>query len=293
MSSKYEFIDAQEYAYPVTKMCEWLEVSRSGFYEWRTRPESATAARRALLRQILTVLFTRTRQVYGYRRLHAELLRSGIHASPELVRRLMREAGLEPCQPRPYRITTLPDAAATPVPDLVGRRFTADRPGQVLVGDITYIHTWSGFAYLATVIDCCTKMVVGWAIDTHMKTDLIIRAIEMAAARITLAPNAIFHSDRGSQYTSSDFRTRLAELGIRPSVGRTGVCWDNAMAESFFGALKNELVYRTAFPTAGHARRAIVEYIEVFYNRQRLHSALGYRTPWEAHNDHLNKPIAA
>ncbi|MGH7485684.1 MAG: IS3 family transposase, partial [bacterium] len=179
------------------------------------------------------------------------------------------------------------------IPDLVGRDFTAATPGTKLVGDITYIRTWTGWLYLATVIDCYSRKVIGWSMGQSMRTQLIIDAISMAATNVELAEKCIFHSDRGSQYTSTEFHKHLATLDLRPSVGRTGICWDNAMAESFFAALKNELVYRTAFPTPQHARRAIVEYIEVFYNRQRIHSGLDYQTPDEVHTAYLNQQIAA
>jgi transposase InsO family protein len=166
-------------------------------------------------------------------------------------------------------------------------------PGAKLVGDVTYLKCWTGWCYLATVIDCHTKRVVGWSMATHMRTSLISAAVDMAATNVTFTDGAIFHSDRGSQYTSAEFAATLARHHLAGSMGRTGICWDNAMAESFFAALKNELVYRTSFPTPEHARRAVAEYIEVFYNRQRIHSGLGNRTPLEVEAEHLNRAIAA
>jgi transposase InsO family protein len=272
-------------------MFKWSGVSKSGFYEWRSRPDSATKERRELLKVKIKQVFVDSRETYGYRRVHAELLRGGQQAGPELVRALMRELGLVPCQPRPWRTTTIADPEAASTPDLVGRDFTATRPGVKMVGDITYIKTWQGWLYLATVIDCCTKMVLGYAVADHMTTPLIANAIDMAVRNHNIPVRAIFHSDRGSQYTSTDFRKKLRGLKIRPSVGRTGVCWDNAMAESFNGAIKNELIYRTAYPTRKKARDAIAEYIEVFYNTQRLHSGLGYRTPLEVYNEYLNGQV--
>src|SRR5512132_3096948 len=162
-----------------------------------------------------------------------QLVRWGERVSPELVRTLMRQLGLVACQPRPYRLTTIADAAAAATPDLVGRDFTAAAPGTRLVGDITYVRTWEGWLYLATVIDCHSKRVIGWSMAEHMRTDLICAAITMAATNVQFAPGAVFHSDRGSQYTSEQFRAHLAAYGLSPSIGRTGVCWDNAMAESF------------------------------------------------------------
>jgi transposase InsO family protein len=224
---------------------------------------------------------------------HAALLRAGEQVGDELVRALMRDLGLVPCQPRPWRPTTTEADEQHRIPDLVGRDFTAGRPGEKLVGDITYIGTGEGWVYLATVIDCYSKMVVGWAMADHYKTSLITTALDSAAGTIGLQPSCIFHSDRGSNYTSYEFATKLASLGMRQSVGRTGVCWDNAMAESFFGALKNEWINRMIFTTRAQARQEVVKYVEGFYNRERLHSGLGYKTPLEVHNEYLNGQLAA
>ncbi|MCX5096454.1 IS3 family transposase [Streptomyces sp. NBC_00365] len=293
VTEKYEFIDGEADNFPVQQMCTWAGVSTSGFYHWRSRPLSATAKRRAELRAVILQVFSDSQETYGYRRVHAVLQRMNVQAGAELVRALMRELRLVPCQPRPWRATTIADDAAPATPDLLARDFTADAPGRKLVSDITYVHTWAGFLYLATVIDCHTKAVVGWAMADHMKTSLVSDALDMAARNIDLAEGCIFHSDRGSQYTSRELRCKLRSLGLRASVGRTGVCWDNAMAESFFGALKNELVHRTAFPTRAHAHRAIVRYIEMFYNRKRLHSGLGYKTPAEVHAEYEELQAAA
>ncbi|WP_331721333.1 IS3 family transposase [Streptomyces sp. NBC_00212] len=293
VTEKYEFIDGESDNFSIQRMCAWAGVSTSGFYHWRSRPLSATAERRAELKAIIQQVFADSHETYGYRRVHAALERMNVQAGAELVRALMRELGLVPCQPRPWRITTIADEAAPATPDLMARDFTADAPGRKLVSDITYVHTWAGFLYLATVIDCHTKAVVGWAMADHMKTSLISDALDMTARNIDLADGCIFHSDRGSQYTSRELRAKLGSLGLRASVGRTGVCWDNAMAESFFGALKNELVHRTSFPTRAHARQAIVRYIEMFYNHKRLHSGLGYRTPAEVHAEYEELQAAA
>ena len=296
MSDKYGFADA-EYATGaaapgITQMCEWLGVSKSGFYEWRSRPESATAERRNRLALIIKSIFDDSDSTYGYRRIATELARQGIVAGLELVRKLMRELGLVACQPRPRRSTTH-QGAAGPIPDLVNRDFSAGAPGQKMVGDITYIYTWQGWEYLATVIDCATRKVIGWAMDDNYQTPLITRAIEMAARNVSLPADAIFHSDRGSNYTSAEFAAVLESAGIRQSVGRTGICYDNAMAESFFAALKNERVYRTQYPTREHARRDVVRYIEFWYNSRRRHSGLQYRTPLQVHNEYLEQQIAA
>ena len=300
MSQKYEFIDA-EYAHPpaggnaptITCMCKWLGVSKSGFYEWRSRPESATAKRRDELKLLITKAFEDSDGTYGYRRVTRQLARWGVPAGPELVRALMRELGLVACQPRPWRPSTTQQGAAGPIPDLVNRDFTAAAPGQKMVGDITYIPTWQGWEYLATVIDCATRKVVGWAMGDNYRTPLITAAIEMAARNTALPEGAIFHSDRGSNYTSAEFAAVLGRLGIRQSVGRTGICFDNALAESFNAAVKVERVHRTVYPTREKARKDIARYIEIRYNRKRLHSALGYRTPQEAHDEYLNRQLAA
>jgi transposase InsO family protein len=270
-----------------------LAVSTSGFYHWAQRPQSATAARREALTARVRCFFKESDGTYGYRRIHADLTDEGTECSPELVRRIMRTEGLIACQPRPFRITTEADAeAAADMPDLLKRDFTADRPGVKFVGDITYIHTWQGFIYVATVIDCYSKRVVGWSIADHMRTELVEDALKNAAATTLIEPQAIWHSDRGSVYTSADFRALVTGLGMRSSMGRTGVCWDNAMAESFFSALKNERVYRTVYATKPQARRDVIVYIEGFYNSRRRHSALDYRRPNEVHYSY-SKPATA
>ena len=275
-------------------MCEWMEVSRSWFYEWRSAPESATAKRRAELALHIQRSFDASNETYGYRRVHADLAAWGVPCGPELVRSVMRELGLEPCQPRPWRHSlTEGDGQEHDIPDLVDRDFTADAPGEKMVGDITYIPTWQGWVYLATVIDCHTKELVGWAMDDNYKTPLIQQAIEMAVRSHDLAGKAIFHSDRGSNYTSGEFAKTLKKYNLRQSVGRTGICYDNAMAESFNAALKNELVHRTQYPTRERAYRDIARYIEFWYNSRRRHSGLQYRTPQQVRNEFLERQSAA
>ena len=293
MNEVFAFIAAEKAAgcvLSVTLMCALLEVSRSGFYAWEAAVPSARARRRAKLVEHVRAAFEAGRGTYGVRRVHAILGRSD---DPEvagvclgLVRDLMAELGLQACQPRAYRATTLPgeptgEQFEPAVSDHLGRDFTAAAPGCRLVGDITYIRTWTGWLYLATVIDCHSRAVIGWAMAEHMRASLVCDALSMAATNVEFAPGAVFHSDHGSQYSSAEFARHLASLDVTASMGRTGVCWDNALAESFFGALKNELVYRTSFPSQTKARTMIAEYIEVFYNRQRIHSALGYKTPAE------------
>lgn len=294
MTDKFAFIDAEKAMFPIVKMCVWLEVSTSGFYEWRGRPTSATAQRRQRLTALIRAIFEESDSTYGYRRVHAALARQGERCGPELVRDIMRELGLVPCQPRPWRpTTTQPGDGAEAVPDLVGRDFSANAPGRKLVGDITYLPTWQGFAYLATVLDCCTKECIGYAIAEHMRAELVIDALRMAARNYDLEPKAIFHTDRGSQYLSHAFAEVAAQLDVRHSVGRVGSCFDNAQAESFNATLKVERVNRTMYPTREHARKDVTRYIEFRYNTKRLHSALGYRTPREAYADYQNQRSAA
>jgi len=296
VTAKYAFIESVELDLPrrygLKNMCRWAGVSASGFFHWRTRPASAQARRHAQLGALVAWSFQRSRGTYGYRRVHADLLRRGVTVGEDLVRDLMRELDLVACQPRPFRVTTIAGADGG-TPDLLQRNFTATAPGHKLVGDITYIHTWAGFGYLATVIDCYSKAVIGWAVADHMRTDLVIDALAMARRNHTTEPDCIFHSDRGTQYTSHQLGDYLRQNAMRPSMGNTGICWDNAMAESFFAALKNELVHRTAFPTIDHVKKAVASYIEVFYNRERLHSGLGYKTPHEVHTAYRTPPKAA
>ena len=283
MTVKYAFICGEEGNYPIEKMCLWAKVSRSGYYEWRGRGPSITELRRRRLSALVEWSFQDSDSTYGYRRVHAHLARLGHHADPETIRLLMRELGLVACQPRPWRPTTTVAGDASDTPDLVARDFTCDTPATKLVGDITYVRTWEGWLYLATVLDCHTKQVVGYAMADHLRTSLIIDALTMASERITIrAGITLFHSDRGCQYTSQEFAAFTDGLDVRRSLGRTGTCYDNAWAESFNGSLKNERVNRTVYPTREHARIDISCYIELRYNQKRLHSALGYITPNEA-----------
>jgi putative transposase len=286
-------IDAEKANYPISFMCRLLRVPRSSFYAWTNRVETPTQARRRQLRAAITAEFKSSRQTSGCRRITAALNRRGVECSVGLVADLMRELGLAAVQPRAYRRTTLPGDDPKPAPDLIDREFTAPAPGQRLVGDITYLRTGEGWLYLATVIDLATRMVVGWQLAAHMRTVLVTDALQMAIDAGHVDDNAIFHSDRGTQYTSGEFDAFTAKNGIRRSLGRTGVCWDNAAAESFFATLKNEMYYRQTFATRARARFAVAEYIEVFYNRRRLHSTLGYRTPFEALTDYRTATTAA
>jgi transposase InsO family protein len=286
-------IEAEKANYKVAWMCQLLGVPRSSFYAWRHRAESATAARRRELAGHARRVFEAGRGAYGCRRVAAQLNRDGHACSVGLVAGLMRELGLRACPPRAYKRTTVPGEQPVPSADLIGRDFTAPGPGQRLVGDITYLRTGQGWLYLATVIDLATRMVVGWQLAAHLRTSLVTDALDMAVTGGHAPPGAVFHSDKGTQYTSAPFARFCAGHGIRTSTGRTGICYDNAAAESFFGAMKNEMYHRQAFPHRAGARLAVADYIEVFYNRRRLHSTLGYRTPAEALTAFQNAAAAA
>jgi len=255
VTDKYELICAEKANYPIVKMCDWIAVSRSGFYDWMTRGRTPAAAerRRSRLTRLITAAFDASRGTYGARRIVVVLRQSGERVSARLVAELMAKEQLKACQPRPWRRTTLPAGSLASTPDLIGRDFTAATPGTKLVGDISYIRTWTGWLYLATVIDLATRKVIGWSMNTHMRTSLIVDALNMAAGTGTLKPGCIFHSDRGVQYCSVEYARTLKTHGMVGSMGRTGICWDNALAESFFASLKKELVYRGLFTRVGRS----------------------------------------
>ena len=286
-------IEAEKAHYSIAWMCRMLGVARSSFYAWRHRAESPTAARRREVAGHVRRVFDESRRTYGCRRVAAQLARDGIEASVGLVADLMREQDLAAVQPRAYKTTTVPGEHPVTSPDLLGRDFTADTPGTRLVGDITYLRTSEGWLYLATVIDLATRMVIGWAMASHMRTSLVIDALDMARTHGHLTAGAVFHSDRGAQYTSKEFSRYCKEIRVTTSLGGTGVCWDNAAAESFFASLKNECYHLQQHATRARARFAVADYIEVFYNRRRLHSSLSYRTPAEALHDHHTTTTAA
>lgn len=284
--------------YPVTMMARLLEIARSGYYKWvKTTggaPRGRVASPRARWRRWVTKLvlqaFHTSKMRHGARRIQAQLTRLGVKVSLWLIRKIMAEFGLVAVQPHTSKRTTIPAKDATSRPDLVRRRFTPPVPGTFLVGDITYLKTGEGWVFLATVIDLTTRMVLGWQMADHMRTCLIEDALKMAHQSGKVAGGAIYHSDKGAQYTSVDYARLATSLDIRLSVGRTGICWDNAVAESFFASLKNEMYYRRKWPTRALAKVRVAEYIEVYYNRTRPHSTLGYRTPAESWADHFTHP---
>jgi putative transposase len=266
-------------------MCRVLEVSTSGYYAWRSRPASKRAQEDGvLLRQIRTV-HASSRETYGVPRVYRELRDAGIGVGRDRVARLMRRAGLQGVSRRRFVTTTRRDEAARPAPDLVARRFEAVGPNQLWVADITYVPTWAGFLYLAIVLDIFSRKVVGWAMTTHLRTELVLDALQMAT-RQRQPESVIHHSDQGCQYTSIAFGKRCEQLGVRPSMGSVGDAYDNAMAESFFATLECELLDRTRFQTQAEARMAVFEWIEGWYNPQRRHSSIGYLSPNEFERRH-------
>lgn len=281
---------SREVRIPIVFACEFFGVSKSGYYAWRKRPESERTRQDRVLIEDLTATHDEHRQRLGIRRLTSELVDQGWSVSTRRVRRLARKEGLNCVHPKPWRNTTIPDGTGGLV-DLVDRDFVPCGPNEIWFGDITYLHTSQGFAYLATVIDGYSRKVVGWAIATHYRTEMIIDALAMATAnRRPVEGSVIFHSDRGSQYTSHAFRQYCLDHGILPSVGRTGICYDNAAAESFFATLKKELVNLFSWPTIADVRVAVIEYIEIYYNRKRKHSKIGNLTPVQyeqATQDHV------
>lgn len=276
----FTFLDAEKANHDVNRMCRVLGVSRSGYYAWRARGESTWAQEDRVLLDEIVQVHVDSRRLYGSPRVHAELRRRGKRHGRKRVARLMRACGLQARRRRRYRRSR--GVAHFPVaPNVLGRRFAgATSPGDVWVGDVTYVRTNEGWLYLAVVIDVCTRRVVGWATGSVPDGALTVRAYESAKLTTSTSPK-LFHSDRGPEYACVAFRTAIERDGVVRSMSRSGDCWDNAVAESFFATLKRELVYLTSYSTRGEARKSVFEFIEVFYNRARLHSTLGYKSPME------------
>jgi transposase InsO family protein len=291
--SAYKLIDAEKASFPVSALCKVLKVSRSGYYDWKDRPPSRRSREDATLCSKVHQIHERSRGTYGSPRVHAELRAIGIHCSRKRVARLMRKEGLRGCirgrRKRPNRR----NEHAVPAQDLVRREFAAAAPNKLWTADITYVDTDEGFLYLAFVLDVYSRRLVGWAMESHLRTELVIGALEMALWRRRPAPGLIHHSDQGVQYAALSFGKRLEEAGIVPSMGRVGCALDNAISESFVATLKTELVSRSRFPSKEVAKTAIFEYLEGFYNRRRLHSALGYKSPAEFEEGRMRETTAA
>jgi putative transposase len=279
----YPFIEAEKASNGnVKRACELLEVSRAAYYAQRTNQPTGREQSDVDLTEQIIQLHRESKGRYGAPRIHAELRRKGRRHGRKRVARLMRKAELRGKTPKRWKKTTVPDPSAAVPVDLVRRDFTVDaaKINSRWCGDITYINTWEGWLYLATVLDIASRRVVGYALADHLRTDLIADALTNAVSARNPDPGVVFHSDRGCQYTSTQYATLAGDFDVRLSVGRTGQCWDNALAESFFASLKGECIDQQAWPTRAGARRAIVEYI-AWYNGTRLHSALDYLTPNE------------
>jgi putative transposase len=262
----------------VSRLCRVLNVAPSGYYAWCKRLPSARRRSDMLLGDRIEAIFRQSRSTYGRPRIHAELRDDGITVSGKRIARLMRERSIYGASRRKGTITTVRDRDARPAPDLVDRKFCAERPDQLWVADITYIPTWAGFLYLAIVLDAYSRKVVGWAMANHLRTELVLEALDMALYR--RKPNdVIHHSDQGCQYTSIAFGSRCREAGVRPSMGSVGDAYDNAMCESFNATLECELLVQQSFKTHRDASAAIFDFIEGWYNPHRRHSALGYLSP--------------
>ena len=260
-------------------MCRLLEVSRSGYYEWLSRPPRAQAEAEQHVEAKIQYYFAQGRGTYGTRRLKYLLAREGIQVSRRRIGRVLSQAGLRCKTRRTFKAPRAVGQAQTVAPNQLNREFTVDIPDRVYVGDITYLPTGEGWLYLAVVLDLCSRAVVGWSMANHMRAELVNQALSMALSQRQPAAGLIMHTDRGSQYGADSYRQLLIQHGIEPSMSRKGNCWDNAVAESFFHTLKTELIYLEEYDTHEQAQTAVFEYIEVFYNRQRCHSAHGYLAP--------------
>src|ERR671919_3066384 len=281
-------------------MCRTLGVSRQGFYDWETRPLSAHAVTDRLLAAEIEAIWECSARTYGAPRVHAWLRRQGYRTSRKRVARIMREHGWIGVSGRRRVLTTIVDPGARAAQDLVARDFNPAAPDVTWAGDITYIPTGEGWLFLATVIDLFSRRVIGCGVADHLRTPLVASALEMAVAtRGGQVDGVVFHSDRGCQYTSAEYRQLCERLEVTQSMGATGVCFDNAAAEAFFASLKRELVHRSRFATRAEARREIIRWIEGWYNARRLHSTLDYLTPnekealYERMRDTLESPEAA
>jgi len=264
--------------HPIATMCRVLGVSPGGYYARVKRPRSARAQADAELSAKIAEIHHRSRATYGAPRIHAELKQQGIRVGVKRVARLMRTAALKGVSRRQWVITTVRDRDARPAPDLVERNFTATAPNRLWVADITYVPTWTGFLYLAVVLDVFSRRIVGWAMETYLRTELVLKAFDMALGQ-RRPLGVIHHSDQGCQYTSIAFGKRCEQAGVRPSMGSVGDCFDNAMCESFFATLECELLNRRSFKTQVEARIAVFDFIEGWYNPHRRHSALDYLSP--------------
>jgi transposase InsO family protein len=285
---RFAFIHAEKASFPVTALCRLLQVTRQGYYAFARRPPSRRVVAEAELCEAIRKVFDDSGETYGSPRVLRELRSLGMRTSKRRIERAMRGMGLTPPTPRKRVQTTVRDSSHPVAPNELARDFSATRPNERWVTDITYVWTDEGWAYVATILDLFSRAVVGWAIDVTATTRLTLAALQSAVKKRRPTAGLLHHSDRGCQYTSAEYRQRLEAFGITVSMSRTGNCWDNAVAESFFATLKNELVHRRRWRTVLELRTALFEYIEVFYNRRRLHSSLDYRTPAAIEQEYLD-----
>ena len=276
---RYRFIEREKAQYPIARLCRVRPVSRSGYDAWRQRHPSARAQADTQLTRQITAIPAESRATYGAPRIHAELRDRGVRCGRKRVARLMRTAGIVGCHRRRTTITTVRDAAVVETEDHLQRQFVATAPNQRWTADITYVPSWTGFLYLAVVLDIFSRRIVGWAMADHLRTELVLAALDMALWNRRPAAGVIHHADHGCQYTSLAFGSRCQEAGVVPSFGSRGDCFDNAITESFFATLECERLQRQTFRTHAQARTAIFDFIERFYNTHRRHSALGYQSP--------------
>jgi putative transposase len=278
-------VKANQVTYPIATMCCTLGVSPSGYHAWKVRPPSKWSIEDAAMTERIRAFHSRSRGTYGAPRIYLDLFEEGTRVGRKRVARLMRLAGLQGVSRRKGCRTTIRNGDTCPVPDLVERNFTATAPDQLWVADITYIPTWAGFLYLAVVLDAFSRRIVGWAMETHLRTELVLDDLNMALWR-RRPSSVIHHSDQGCQYTSIAFGKRCKEAGVRPSMGSAGDCYDNALCESFFATLECELLDRRRFKTQAEARMAIFEFLERWYNPNRRHSGAGNLSPMEYERIH-------
>lgn len=285
---KYQFIADHQKEFEITVMCRVLQVSRSGYYAWRDRPTSAREMANQALSKRIEKIWQENRKTYGSPRVWAELARQEVRCSRKRVARLMRLGQMVGRTRRKSQpITTVSADNDRIAPNLLNREFEADRPNEKWTSDITYIPTAEGWLYLAVVLDLYSRQIVGWAMADNLERQLVITALHMAIKVRQPPPGLLHHSDRGSQYASDDYRTVLSQAQMQVSMSRKGNCWDNAPTESFFSTLKIELVYQEQYQTRAAAKTSVFEYIEVFYNRVRSHSALQYQSPVNYENSTL------
>jgi transposase InsO family protein len=292
--SRFQFVAVEKVNYSVVRLCHVLEVSTSGFYAWQRHQPSQRACVDAALSERIRSVHANSHCTYGAPRVHAELRATGTYVGKKRVARLMRTAGLAGQRPKRFRRTTIASTNKTAQPlDLVRRDFNPTAPNRVWLSDITYVRTWEGWLYLAVILDAFSRRVVGWALADHLRTELATDALQMALVSRRPGVGLIHHSDRGGQYLSATYTGILAQHSAHSSAGKPGTCFDNAAAESFFATLKKELLHRATWPTRQQARTAIFTYIESFYNRQRRHSTLDYRSPADFEAHHFAATLAA